>query len=100
MCEVQVADRRISSKHCRIYCEVVSGHLGGTEVRRPLLLVLLVVAVVVVYFWLVVPARVVAVGVGAVDAVASARPRLPELSLLLPLIAAAATLVVFIGSGA
>ncbi|CBJ28013.1 Chk2, checkpoint kinase [Ectocarpus siliculosus] len=32
MCEVQVADRRISSKHCRIYCEHLSGHLGGTEV--------------------------------------------------------------------
>eukprot|EP00752_Nemacystus_decipiens_P011211 g9962.t1 len=32
MCEVVVADQRISSKHCRIYCEAVSGHLGGTEV--------------------------------------------------------------------
>ncbi|CAN0024423.1 unnamed protein product [Ectocarpus sp. 12 AP-2014] len=32
MCEVQVADRRISSKHCRIYCEHPSGHLGGIEV--------------------------------------------------------------------
>ncbi|CAN0414241.1 unnamed protein product, partial [Ectocarpus sp. 12 AP-2014] len=32
MCEVQVADQRISSKHCRIYCEHLSGHLGGIEV--------------------------------------------------------------------
>lgn len=34
MCEVIVPDQRISSKHCRIYCETVSGHLGGTEVSR------------------------------------------------------------------
>ncbi|CAM9933350.1 unnamed protein product, partial [Laminaria digitata] len=32
VCEVQVSDQRVSSKHCRIYCEVVSGHLGGMEV--------------------------------------------------------------------
>lgn len=34
MCEVVVEDIRISSKHCRIYCEAVSGHLGGTEASQ------------------------------------------------------------------
>ena len=29
-----MSDQRVSSKHCRIYCEVVSGHLGGMEVGR------------------------------------------------------------------
>lgn len=32
VCEIQVSDQRISSKHCRIYCEMVSSHLGGMEV--------------------------------------------------------------------